>query len=143
MTLKKAFKPYFRMGAAISVRNLFTPAHMKLLTEQFDSFTCENDMKPMYMIDAVNRKEGAKYNTEPALTFDTVRPYLDFAKKAGIAMRGHTLVWHNQTPEWFFHEEYNPALPFASREVMLARLENYIKGVLTFVQEEYPGVIYA
>ena len=26
---------------------------------------------------------------------------------------------------------------------MLKRLENYIRGVLTFVQENYPGVIYA
>ncbi len=144
MTLKKAFEKFFKIGAAISARNLYTPAHMKLLTEQFNSFTCENDMKPMYMIDPVkNRAEGAKYNTSPALCFDTARPYLEFAKKAGIAMRGHTLVWHNQTPEWFFHEEYNPALPFASRELILERLENYIKGVLGFVQEEYPGIIYA
>ena len=143
MTLKESYSPYFKIGAAISARNLYTPAHMKLLLEQFDSFTCENDMKPMYIIDELNRNEGAKYNTEPALTFETIRPYLEFAKKAGIAMRGHTLVWHNQTPEWFFHEEYNPALPFASRELMLTRLENYIKGVLTFVQEEYPSIIYA
>lgn len=144
MTLKRAYEPFFKVGAAISARNLHTPAHMKLLTSQFGSFTCENDMKPMYMMDTIkNRGEGAKFNTEPALTFDTARPYLEFAKKTGIAMRGHTLVWHNQTPEWFFHEEYNPALPYAGREVMLSRLENYIKGVLTFVQEEYPGIIYA
>ncbi len=144
MTLKEAYKPFFKMGAAISARNLYTPAHMKLLNEQFGSFTCENEMKPMYMIDPVkNRAEGAKYNTSPVLTFDTAVPYLEFAKRTGMVMRGHTLVWHNQTPEWFFHEEYNMALPFASREVMLARLENYIKGVLSFVQENYPGIIYA
>ncbi len=144
MTLKQVYEPYFKVGAAISARNLYTPAHMKLLTEQFGSFTCENEMKPMYMIDAVkNRARGAEYNTSPALNFDTAVPYLEFAKKNGMAMRGHTLVWHNQTPEWFFHEEYDPARPFASREVMLARLENYIKGVLTFVQENYPGIIYA
>lgn len=33
--------------------------------------------------------------------------------------------------------------PLADRETMLARLESYIKGVLEFVQTEYPGVIYA
>jgi len=58
-------------------------------------------------------------------------------------MRGHTLSWHNQTPRWFFHENYDEAAPLAGRDVMLARLEGYIKGVLTFVQTEYPGVVYA
>ncbi|MCR5829387.1 MAG: endo-1,4-beta-xylanase [Lachnospiraceae bacterium] len=144
MTLKNAYKPYFKIGVAISALNLYTPAHMRLLTEQFCSFTCENDMKPVNMLDVIkNRADAAKYNTDPALNFDRARPYLDFAKASGIAMRGHTLVWHNQTPEWFFHEEYNPALPYASRDVMLERLRNYIKGVLEFVQKEYPGVIYA
>ena len=65
MTLKESYSPYFKIGAAISARNLYTPAHMKLLLEQFDSFTCENDMKPMYLIDELNRKEGANPPKRP------------------------------------------------------------------------------
>ena len=111
MNLKTAYEPYFRVGAAISKWNLHTPAHMKLLTAQFSSFTCENDMKPMYYLDKdENKSDPAKYNLCPALTFDSARPYLEFAKANGIAMRGHTLVWHNQTPKWFFHEKYNEML---------------------------------
>lgn len=30
-----------------------------------------------------------------------VQKYLDFAREHGMKMRGHTLVWHNQTPGWF------------------------------------------
>ncbi|WP_081779938.1 endo-1,4-beta-xylanase [Butyrivibrio proteoclasticus] len=144
MNLKLAFEPYFKIGAAISRVNLHTPAHTKLLTEQFNSFTCENDMKPMYYLDkAANKADPEKYNLCPALTFENAIPYLEFAKENGIAMRGHTLVWHNQTPKWFFCERYNENFPLADRETLLARLESYIHGVLDFVQTNYPGIIYA
>ena len=144
MNLKTAFEPYFKIGAAISRWNLHTPAHMKLLNAQFNSFTVENDMKPMYFLDKkANRLESEKYQLSPALTFANAIPYLEFAKENNIPMRGHTLVWHNQTPKWFFHDNYDENSKLASRETMLSRLENYIKGVLSFVQENYPGVIYA
>lgn len=144
MNLKTAYEPYFKMGAAISRWNLHTKAHTDLLLDQFNSFTCENDMKPMYYLDMDKNKENPdKYDITPALTFEHAIPYLEFAKENGIAMRGHTLVWHNQTPKWFFCQHYNEHFPLADRETILKRLESYIKGVLTFVQENYPGVIYA
>ena len=144
MNLKTVYEPFFKIGAAISRWNLYTPAHVRFLTEQFNSYTVENDMKPMYYLDAKkNRTEAEKYNLVPALNFERAIPYLEMAKEQGIAMRGHTLVWHGQTPQWFFYENYNTTSKLASRETMLSRMENYIKGVLTFVQENYPGVIYA
>lgn len=144
MNLKTAYEPYFKIGAAISRWNLHTKAHMNLLTEQFNSFTCENDMKPMFFLDTdKNKDDPEKYNLAPALTFENAIPYLEFARANNIAMRGHTLVWHNQTPKWFFCENYNEMFPMADRETILARLENYIHGVLDFIQTNYPGVIYA
>ena len=144
MELKTAFKDRFKMGAAISRANLETPAHTRLLLDQYNSFTCENDMKPMYFLDSeANRSEPEKYNLEPKLQFDFAIPYLEFAKKNGIGMRGHTLVWHGQTPRWFFYKNYDEFAGLADRDTMIARLDGYIKGVLTFVQENYPGVIYA
>ena len=144
MNLKTAYEKYFKIGAAISGRNLRTPAHMELLKAQFNSFTCENDMKPQFFLDKDKCKdEPEKYKFAPALNFERAKPYLEFAKANGISMRGHTLVWHNQTPKWFFHEEYNEMRPMADRDTMLKRLEGYISGVLGFVQKEYPGIIYA
>ena len=144
MDLQTAYRDYFKVGAAISRWNLKTPAHMKLLKSQFNSFTCENDMKPMFFLDEEkNKKEPEKYDLSPALKFDRATPYLEFARENGMAMRGHTLVWHNQTPPWFFHEGYDTDKELASGEKMLSRMENYIHGVLDFVQTSYPGVIYA
>lgn len=144
MNLKTAFQSRFKIGAAISRMNLETPANLKLLLDQFNSFTCENDMKPMFYLDPkANMDDPNTYGLDPKLRFDYAIPYLEFAKKTGIPMRGHTLVWHNQTPKWFFHVNYDEGEALADRDTMLTRLENYIKGVLTFVQENYPGIIYA
>ena len=82
----------------------------------------------MYYLDKdENKSDPAKYNLSPALNFDNARPYLEFAKANGIAMRGHTLVWYSQTPEWIFHEGFESKNEYVSREEMLARMENMIK----------------
>ncbi len=144
MNLKTAYKSLFKIGAAVSAKDMAVAANRALITEQFNSMTCENDMKPMYILNReANLKNPQEYNTAPAVVFDHIRKYLDFAKENQLPMRGHTLVWHNQTPDWFFHENYDKEAPLASRETMLARMESYICSVLTFVQTEYPGVIYA
>lgn len=144
MNLRTAYAPFFRIGVAISRWDVNTPKCLDLVKEQFNSMTCENDMKPMYCMDKEKiLKDPAAYDLTPAVCFDHLRPFLDFARENGIPMRGHTLAWHNQTPKWFFHANYDVEAPLASRETMLARLEHYIHAVLDFTQTEYPGLFYA
>lgn len=59
-----------------------------------------------------------------------------------MRMRGHTLVWHTQAPEWFFREGYEENEPYVDKETMLMRMESYIAQLMTHVQDEYPGVVY-
>ncbi|WP_054740268.1 endo-1,4-beta-xylanase [Cellulosilyticum ruminicola] len=63
-------------------------------------------------------------------------------QKNNVVVRGHVFTWHSQTPNWFFKENFSkdPAAPNASKEVMLQRLENYIKSVFETVQKEYLDV---
>ena len=144
MNLKDAFESRFKMGAALSRMNLETPANIRLFLDQYNSVTAENDMKPMCFLDTeANHQEPEKYALSPKLCFDFATPYLQFAETHHIPMRGHTLVWHNQTPKWFFYKNYDETSELADRDTMLTRLENYIKGVLSFVQDKYPGRIYA
>ena len=44
-----------------------------------------------------------------------------------IMIRGHVLVWHSQTPEWFFHVNYDANQPYVDKDTMNLRLEWYIK----------------
>ena len=46
-----------------------------------------------------------------------------------IRIRGHVLVWHSQTQEWFFHENYDITKPYVNKETMNRRLEWFISSV--------------
>ncbi len=146
MSLKEVYQPYFKIGAAVGESAFERPAALQHLRQEYDSLTCENDMKPEKLLDEEeNRRNPGKYDRNPAINPEAARKYLDYAKENGMQMRGHTLVWHNQTPRWFFARGYEAGenAPLADRETMLARLDGYIRSVMTFVQEEYPGIIYA
>ena len=146
MSLKEVYQPYFKIGAAVGENAFGRPAALYHLRQEYDSITCENDMKPEKLLDEKeNRRDPGKYDRDPAVNPEAARKYLEYAKENGMRMRGHTLVWHNQTPRWFFARGYEMGenAPLADRETMLARLDGYIRSVMTFVQEEYPGIIYA
>ena len=146
MSLKQIFKEYFKIGTSVSGRNMESERAKEELKKHYNSITAENIMKPMFYLDAQkNMEDPAQYNLKPALNFELYRKFLDFAKENGMSVRGHVLVWHSQTPLWFFKENYADKFeaPWADKETMLARMEHVIKEVLTFVQTEYPGLIYA
>ena len=69
---------------------------------------------------------------------------LDWAKENNMAVRGHTLVWYSQTPAWIFYEDFDQSKKLVSREVMLARLDSYMKQVFSMLEEQgYSDIIYA
>src|SRR5690606_31423571 len=147
--LMEAYQGYFKMGVGLNGYNVQTDtvnsrAMQEIIKYHFNSVTYSNLMKPDYLLDhAGSVRNFRNGNPEPAVRFDTVIRGLEFAKDNNIGMRGHTLVWHHQTPEWFFREGYSQTGDFVDRDTMLLRLESYIRQVLQFVQSEYPGVAYA
>lgn len=147
--LKEAYEDYFKIGVGLNGSNIETDtvnsrAMTEIIKHHFNSVTYSNLMKPAYLLDQAGSIQNAQSgNPEPAVRYDTVIRGLEFAKANGIGMRGHVLVWHNQTPDWFFREGYRSDAPYVDRETMLLRLESYIRQVLEFTQSHYPGVIYA
>ena len=141
-SLKEAYAEKFDFGAAVPQFAFNDPQLKQLMIDQFSILTPENELKPQSVLDVNNCKKLAKDDeTAVAVHFGGAKPLLDFAKENGIKVHGHVLVWHGQTPEEFFHEGYDVSKPLVSREVMLGRLENYIREVLTWTNENYPGVI--
>lgn len=143
-SLKEVYKELFSMGVAVAA-NEIPPNRQELIKQQFNSLTPGNELKADSVLDYATSISDPKYNDCPAVNFDQVRPILDFARQANIPVRGHTLVWHSQTPRWFFTEGYSNAsdAPLVSKELMLKRMENYIRQVLEYTQTNYPGLIYA
>ena len=135
--LKDVFAEHgMKVGTCISGQMIDRPAISKIITENFSSLTCENAMKPDYIFNRNKSKETGdlvvEFNAE-ALKI------MDFAKENGLKMRGHTLVWYSQTPNWIFKEGFENSGDFVDRETMLARMESYIKQV--FEQLEALGYI--
>ena len=141
-SLKEAYASYFPFGTAVTYMEAINRTRMDFYASQFNIFTPGNELKPDSVLDVpACQKLAAEDETAVAVHLFAAKPMLDYAREKGIPVHGHVLVWHNQTPEAFFHEGYQPARPLVSREVMLARLENYIKAVFEATETQYPGLI--
>lgn len=83
----------------------------------------------------------------PRLDFDSVDAIMKACHEKGIKLRGHTLVWHQQTPVYFFQQYYKVTKGTkynVSKDCMDSRLEFYVKTVLNHVlSSEYADCLYA
>ena len=145
IALKDDCSKYFMLGVGINgstLENLTTydDEYMAMVKKHFNSVTLSNLMKSCYILQQKASQESA--DGMPVLDFTTIDDTLQWCMDNGVKMRGHTLVWHTQAPEWFFREGYKDNGKYVDKETMLARMESYIKQMLEHVQTNYPGVIY-
>lgn len=121
LSLKDRYADYFRIGAAVNQETILTEE--ELLKQHFNSLTAENEMK----FEHLQPKEGI-------FTFEKADQMASFAKENQIEMRGHTLVWHNQTPQWVFEGNKGSLL---TRQQLLNRMESHIKTVMTHFKDPF------
>ncbi|MCR4621612.1 MAG: endo-1,4-beta-xylanase [Clostridiales bacterium] len=141
-SIKEAYAGVFDFGMAAGPRELNNFTLRNLLAQQCSILTPENELKPDSVLDVeASKKLAAEDETAVAVRLTAAKPLLTFASKNGIKVHGHVLVWHSQTPKAFFHEGYDVNRPYVSREVMLARLDNYIRLVMEGIERDYPGVV--
>ena len=143
-SLKEIYAGRFDFGAAAPRAAFGQDETRNLMKKQFSILTPENELKPNFVIDwdesrRLVRKSGDE--TLVAVHLDSARPLLDFARENGLRVHGHVLVWHIETREDFFHEGYDASAPRLDRERMLGRLENYIAGLMSLLNREYPGIV--
>ena len=112
-------------------------------------------MKPQYTVDlsgsaaayiaGSTQAEKDSINVHPIIRFNPdLKAQLDWAVRQGFKFRGHTLVWHSQTPGLgFFCTRYSSSNPRVSKDTMTLRMENYIKEVIRLIHEGWPGLLLA
>ncbi|TDC80983.1 glycosyl hydrolase [Micromonospora sp. KC606] len=110
----------FPIGAAIGAPQT-VGEHATLLRRHFASVTPGNALK-----------WDATQPTEGQYRFADADALVGFATDNGMAVRGHTLVWHQQTPAWVFADTTGaPLTPSAeSRALVLNRLDRHIREVV-------------
>lgn len=141
-SLQKVYSPYFKFGGAMMNSELGSQATKDLVLKHYNSITFGNELKPDSVLVQSKCQELAQSGSETdvAVSIDNARSLLDFCQENNIPVRGHVLVWHSQTPDWFFKEGYSNDGDFVSKEVMLGRMENYIKNLMELLATEYPDV---
>jgi len=144
-SIKDIYSDYFDIGVCINPAVISNEDYANLILKEFNSATLENDLKPEAIMDKNATLEALDENggTRIVLNMDSAVDELDFALNNGMKVRGHTLVWHSQTPDWIFYVDFDTNGELASRELMLERLDNYICDVFTWADENYPGLFYA
>ena len=101
-------------------RNVTNAEQSALIKKEFNSMTCENDMKP----EPTEPQEG-QFNWENA---DRIA---NFARQNGIKLRGHCLMWHSQIGRWMTAEG-------TTKEQFYARMKNHIQAIVS----RYKDVVY-
>ena len=116
-TLKEAYKDAFKMGCAVNTQIVSGRDNRsaQIILKQFNAVSPENDLKP-----EVLHPQPDEWN------FQAADRYVQFAKDNGLWALGHTLVWHNQTPDFFFnHADGTPK----NHDEMVETMRSYIKKV--------------
>ena len=122
--LKDRYRDYFPIGVAVSPRALKTD-EAGLILRQFNSITAENALKM-----------GPVHPKENEWMWRDADSIVAFAQRHNMHMRGHTLLWHNQTPPWIFVNSQGDTV---GRDQLLQRLKDHI----TTLVGRYKGKIYA
>lgn len=157
-------------GTAIMLDEISNETLMALVKKHFNAVTFGNELKPdalfNYKIDgnSVPTKNITFKNEELQVPIvNDAGDSLDFSRADAMAdkilewnnahpdqkirIRGHVLVWHSQTQEWFFHENYDITKPYVDKETMNRRLEWFISSVFDHyfgeaANKKYDGLFY-
>lgn len=142
LSLKQLFAEHgMKTGICFNANQTSNIRTSKIVLKQFNSITMENAMKPESIL---NRSKSVSEGKLVVSFGQDMIKMLKWAKQNDIGVRGHTLIWHSQTPDWIFYEDFDTKKSLVSREVMLDRMENYIKDVFDLLSSEgYADIIYA
>lgn len=121
-SLKQIFKDDFTIGTAFNIQQIEErdTGAARLVPLQFNTVTPENIMKA-----EIIHPEWNRYNFDPA---DKLVAY---AKKNGIAVNAHTLIWHSQLP------------PFMRRMKDADSVRQFFTDHIRTIASRYDGKVYS
>lgn len=149
-SLKRAYGDMFgKVGNALVGNQMYDSNCVNFTASQYNSVTMGNEMKPDSLLKTWNPSfsntnpagyvDTAKFTYAykdkkyPVIDMNSIDNYLNIAYKNGMKMRYHVFVWHKQTPQWFFKENFNKNGAYVSKEVMDGRLEYLVRNVMTHI----------
>ncbi len=116
-TLRNAYRQSFRIGSAVNedIVSGADSATRDIVLREFNTITAENVLK------------AGPLNPEPGVwNFGPADAYVAFGEQHKMFIVGHTLVWHNQTPPWFFVDSAGKP---NTHDAQVERLRSHIRTV--------------
>ena len=123
----------FPVGAAIEPGATTSSPESALLLKHYSSVTAENAMKPDTIWPTLPGSNPALPTPGPNyVPADTI---YNFAIANNLKVRGHTLLWHQTAPAWFFAGDQSN--PTNYRALVSVRLCQYIDAVIKHFPQVY------
>jgi endo-1,4-beta-xylanase len=121
-SLAAKYADYFPIGVAVSEAALsqFEP----VLAQDFNHLTCEYQMKIAQI-----------HPAEDTYAWDATDNVANFARQHDMKLTGHTLLWHQEAPDWMF------AGVTAGDAPSLELLKNRLKAHIDAVVDRYADVV--
>jgi endo-1,4-beta-xylanase len=118
-SLQKAYENKFLIGAALNESQILEKdtASIFLLKKHFNSIVAENCMKS-----EIIQPEQGRFD------FALADKFVELGEKNNMFIVGHTLVWHSQTPSWFFIDENGNDV---SRDTLIERMRKHITTLVS------------
>ncbi|MCL2231419.1 MAG: endo-1,4-beta-xylanase [Treponema sp.] len=135
------------VGGGSSANNALLAANPQhRLLDHFNVVVAENEMKPSNLLPSIRPNiTGNDFNNPVETDYDIWKAgykwaaadeLVDYAQANGKLVRGHTLFWHSQSPDWFFLNADNTLI---STDQLYYRMDLHIRTVF----EKYAGKIHS
>lgn len=120
----------FTSGQITDLNNPVTQGILK----HYNVYVLGNECKPSY----INPAEGV-------MNFENVDNFVEFGSLNDVTLRGHTLLWHSQVPDWWFKADPNDTRnprecyeqgALATREQLTERLTTFITEYVTRYKDD-------
>jgi GH35 family endo-1,4-beta-xylanase len=105
--IKDAYSDSFRIGMAGDLPTWYSEQELSAASKHFNAITPENCMKP----ERVHPEENT-------WRFERPDGLMQWAADNNMSIHGHTLVWHQQTGDWFFRD--------GDRDTVTQRMRDHI-----------------
>lgn len=119
IAIKDAYANAFKIGVAVNSFNITDrdSNSRDIILKHFNALSPENDLKPESL-----------HPRPDVWNFERADAYVKFGEDNDMWMLGHTLCWHNQTPDFFWKNDNGE---YKTKEELYNTIEEYIKTVCT------------
>ena len=118
-------QPQWGGPAPLSCPRPYDPRYTSTFLHAFQRFTPENEFKMAFLEPQQNQFD-----------FSLADQVALFARSTGKTVRGHTLVWNQELPQWVTA----PLLPW-THDSLLAVMRSYISAVVGHFARSFPGLV--